>query len=63
MNPIHPALAELARAAKEMPRNDVAPALARAVGSTSWLRPEHRVGDPTRTCATCFTSIPTATSS
>ncbi len=30
-----------------MPRHDVAPALARALENTSWLRPEHRVGDPT----------------
>ena len=30
-----------------MPHHDVAPALARALGNTSWLRPEHRVGDPT----------------
>ena len=46
MNPIHPALAGLARAAKEMPFADVAPALAEALRRKDWLRPEHRVGDP-----------------
>ena len=54
--PIHPALAPLARAAKEFGRTlrttNVAPggmadALRDAVGKDrSWLRPEHRVGDP-----------------
>ena len=48
MNPIHPALAPLARAAKEMPFHDVAPVLKQALADRSWLRPEHRVGDPTR---------------
>ena len=46
MNPIHPALAQLARAAKEMPGEDVAPVLRAALASKGWLRPEHRVGDP-----------------
>jgi predicted metal-dependent enzyme (double-stranded beta helix superfamily) len=46
VNPIHPALAELARAAKEMPFEDVAPVLAEALRRKDWLRPEHRVGDP-----------------
>ena len=46
MNPIHPALSELARAAKEMPFEDVAPVLAEALRRKDWLRPEHRVGDP-----------------
>jgi len=31
-----------------MPQRDVAPALALALKNRSWLRPEHRVGDPTR---------------
>ena len=48
LSPIHPALAPLARAAKEMPANDVAPALGAALRDRSWLRPEHRVGDPAR---------------
>jgi predicted metal-dependent enzyme (double-stranded beta helix superfamily) len=48
VNPIHPALAPLARAAKEMPYQDVAPVLREALADRSWLRPEHRVGDPTR---------------
>lgn len=46
MNPIHPALAPLARAAEEMPGTDLAPVLQRALTEKSWLRPEHRVGDP-----------------
>jgi predicted metal-dependent enzyme (double-stranded beta helix superfamily) len=48
VNPIHPALAPLARAAKEMPYQDVAPVLKQALAERSWLRAEHRVGDPTR---------------
>jgi predicted metal-dependent enzyme (double-stranded beta helix superfamily) len=48
VNPIHPALAPLARAANEMPGKDLAPALQHALVEKSWLRPEHRVGDPTR---------------
>ena len=31
-----------------MPANDCADALRAALGNTAWLRPEHRVGDPTR---------------
>jgi predicted metal-dependent enzyme (double-stranded beta helix superfamily) len=46
VNPIHPALAELARAAKEMPGRDVAPVLKEALSENRWLRPEHRIGDP-----------------
>jgi len=46
LNPIHPALAELAKAAKEMPYEDIAPVLRLALASKGWLRPEHRVGDP-----------------
>ena len=56
MHPIHPGLARLAHAAKEMTRERLpetparlATALRDAVGgSHSWLRPEHRVGDPAR---------------
>lgn len=48
MNPVHPGLAALARAASEMPARDIAPVLQAALGQTAWLRPEHRVGDPTR---------------
>jgi len=47
LNPIHPALAPLAHAAKEMPGEDIAPVLKLALASKDWLRPEHRVGDPT----------------
>jgi predicted metal-dependent enzyme (double-stranded beta helix superfamily) len=47
MNPIHPALARLAQAAKEMPREDCAGALREALANPAWLRPEHRIGDPT----------------
>ena len=46
MNPIHPALAPLARAAKEMPYEDCAEVLREALKAPAWLRPEHRVGDP-----------------
>ena len=56
MYPIHPELAPLAHAAKEMTRERLpetparlASALRAAVGGPhSWLRPEHRVGDPAR---------------
>ena len=56
MHPIHPELAELALAAKEMTRSrtastprKLAGALREAVrGRHAWLRPEHRVGDPQR---------------
>jgi predicted metal-dependent enzyme (double-stranded beta helix superfamily) len=47
VNPIHPALAPLARAAKEMPYEDCSEALREALKTPAWLRPEHRVGDPT----------------
>ena len=56
--PIHPALAPLARAAKVFGKalriegvvsDGLAPALRDALGGDrSWLRREHRVGDPTR---------------
>lgn len=57
MNPIHPALAPMARAAKAFAREfrttgrllELLPQLRDAVGrNTAWLRPEHRVGDPAR---------------
>jgi predicted metal-dependent enzyme (double-stranded beta helix superfamily) len=48
VNPIHPALASLARAAMRMPREDCAPFLKAALLHPAWLRAEHRVGDPTR---------------
>jgi predicted metal-dependent enzyme (double-stranded beta helix superfamily) len=57
-HPIQPALAPLAAAAKSFARTItrtgvVEPGLAEALrdtvgGSRSWLRPEHRVGDPAR---------------
>ena len=57
-SPIHPALAQLAQAAKSFGREllntglvqeDFAKALRAAVGANkSWLRREHRVGDPAR---------------
>ena len=56
MHPIHPGLAELALAAKQMTRARVpetpaklAATLREAVrGRHAWLRPEHRIGDPAR---------------
>jgi len=57
VNPIHPDLAPLARAAKVFAREfltkgrvtDLAGVLHDAVGKNrTWLRPEHRVGDPAR---------------
>lgn len=56
MYPIHPELSRLAHSAKEMTRQRLpdtparlASALRDAVGGRhSWLRPEHRVGDPAR---------------
>jgi predicted metal-dependent enzyme (double-stranded beta helix superfamily) len=56
-SPIQPALAALARAAKEFGKSvrtsglvpeGLAIALHDAVRNRSWLRPEHRVGDPAR---------------
>ena len=46
MSPIHPALAPLAAAAKRKSWRDLDAALALALGKPSWLRPEHRIGDP-----------------
>ena len=57
MNPIHPDLAPLARAAKTFAREfrttgkvtDLGAVLRNAVGKNrGWLRAEHRVGDPAR---------------
>jgi predicted metal-dependent enzyme (double-stranded beta helix superfamily) len=44
VNPIHPALAPLARAAKE--RRGLDGELRKALAQPAWLRAEHRVGDP-----------------
>jgi predicted metal-dependent enzyme (double-stranded beta helix superfamily) len=44
VNPIHPALAPLARVAKE--RKSLERELRQALAAPAWLRPEHRVGDP-----------------
>ena len=48
LNPIHPALAPLAQAARHMPYADCVDALRKALQAPAWLRPEHRVGDPAR---------------
>ena len=48
MNPIHPALAPLARTAKLKNWSALGEALQEALRAPAWLRPEHRVGDPTR---------------
>ena len=48
MNPIHPALAPLASAAKLRNWSALAESLQQALRGAAWLRPEHRVGDPTR---------------
>ena len=56
MHPIHPELASLAQAAKEMTRArqpqtpaKLAIGLREAIrGRHAWLRPEHRIGDPLR---------------
>ena len=48
MNPIHPALAPLAPLAKRKDWRRLQPAMVRALCEPAWLRPEHRVGDPTR---------------
>ena len=46
LNPVHPALAALARAAKKQEFGEVEDALHVALRRKDWLRPEHRVGDP-----------------
>src|SRR4030095_15984419 len=40
--------ASLAQAAKRMPHEDCFSSLKEALTRRAWLRPEHRVGDPTR---------------
>ena len=46
MNPIHPALARLARAAEHEDFAELEETLHVALRKPTWLRPEHRVGDP-----------------
>lgn len=46
MNPIHPALARLARATKHQDFAELEETLHVALRKPTWLRPEHRVGDP-----------------
>ena len=46
MNPIHPALARLARAAEHHDFAELEETLHVAIRKPTWLRPEHRVGDP-----------------
>ena len=46
IEPIHPSLAPLARAAKRKDWKEAGAALREALLAPAWLRPEHRVGDP-----------------
>ena len=46
MNPIHPALSRLARAARHQDFAELEETLHVALRQPTWLRPEHRVGDP-----------------
>src|SRR5207244_2786570 len=46
LNPIHPALARLARAAEHQDFAELEETLHVALRKPTWLRPEHRVGDP-----------------
>jgi predicted metal-dependent enzyme (double-stranded beta helix superfamily) len=46
LNPIHPALSRLARAAKHQDFAELEETLHVALRKPTWLRPEHRVGDP-----------------
>ena len=46
MNPIHPALARLARAAEHQDFAELEETLHVALRKPTWLRPEHRIGDP-----------------
>ena len=46
MNPIHPALARLARAAEHQDFAELEETLHVALRKPAWIRPEHRVGDP-----------------
>ena len=48
MNPIHPALLPLARAAQRGDFGELEETLAVALAKPAWLRPEHRIGDPAR---------------
>jgi predicted metal-dependent enzyme (double-stranded beta helix superfamily) len=48
LNPVHPALSALARAAQRQDFGDMEDALHAALRNRAWLRPEHRVGDPAR---------------
>jgi predicted metal-dependent enzyme (double-stranded beta helix superfamily) len=47
-HPIHPALARLARAAEHQDFAELEETLHVALRQPTWLRPEHRVGDPDR---------------
>ena len=46
MNPIHPSLFPLARAAARRDFEELEETLAVALAKPAWLRPEHRIGDP-----------------
>jgi predicted metal-dependent enzyme (double-stranded beta helix superfamily) len=46
VNPIHPALARLARAAEHQDFAELEETLHVALRKPTWLRPEHRIGDP-----------------
>jgi predicted metal-dependent enzyme (double-stranded beta helix superfamily) len=46
VNPIHPALSRLARAAQRQDFAELEETLHVALRKPTWLRPEHRVGDP-----------------
>jgi 3-mercaptopropionate dioxygenase len=46
LNPIHPSLEPLARAAKKKRWAELETGIAAALREPAWLRPEHRVGDP-----------------
>ena len=46
MNPIHPSLFPLARAAARGDFEELEETLAVALARPAWLRPEHRIGDP-----------------
>jgi len=46
VNPIHPALERLARAARNQDFGELEETLHVALRKPAWLRPEHRVGDP-----------------
>jgi len=46
LNPIHPALARLARAAQRQDFAELEETLHVRLRKPTWLRPEHRVGDP-----------------